>query len=632
MLEKLWLKMTAIFLSYVTVAVFVLSTFATAVMGYYKFYFSSKDTVKAEVLEDLAADEALYAADLFESDVNLTKYYRDKNVRYEAEDIETGEIIESNYNNEEYIAFSEMTDYEWIAREQTDDFGNVYQVSEPVPKATVKIYIPQKMEKSDIFSVTASLVEFGYPLKYGMIFIAVISLALSIVLLCYLFCAAGHVKGGEIKCNAFDKLPFDILFATVAVCIMLGLIGVYEMRFNDPLTIILLFIVGSVGYFLGLGTMLSFATRIKTGTLLKNTLIYKILKFLFGCIKKLWKFAKNVISGIPFVIKWILLFAAFLVFCLFSAFFVFFIFEYMSEFLGGLLICGAVAALIAAVVYVLVILGRIKAGSEKISSGDLEYKINTDYMFGDFKSFAESLNNISNGLQSNINERMKSERFKTVLITNVSHDIKTPLTSIINYVDLIKREKTDNETISNYVDVLYRQSSRLKKLVEDLVEASKASTGNLPVNLTECDITVLLSQTIAEFEENLQKSELIPVLNVCDGGVKVLADGRHLWRVFDNLMNNVCKYALPGTRVYIDVKKENGKATVTFRNISKYQLNISADELMERFVRGDSSRNTEGSGLGLSIARSLAELQGGRLDLAVDGDLFKAAVIFDAIK
>ena len=225
-------------------------------------------------------------------------------------------------------------------------------------------------------------------------------------------------------------------------------------------------------------------------------------------------------------------------------------------------------------------------------------------MFGDFENFAESLNNINEGLANAVNEKMKSERFKTELITNVSHDIKTPLTSIINYVDLIKKEDPKNENVKEYIGVLDRQSTRLKKLVEDLVEASKASSGSLAVNLLPCDIKVLLSQTLGEFEDRLSSKNLSAVINSPENSVVIMADGRHLWRIFDNLMGNICKYALYGTRVYIDVKNELGRAVITFRNISENQLNVSADELMERFVRGDKSRNTEGSGLGLSIAKS----------------------------
>jgi signal transduction histidine kinase len=223
---------------------------------------------------------------------------------------------------------------------------------------------------------------------------------------------------------------------------------------------------------------------------------------------------------------------------------------------------------------------------------------------------------------------MKSERFKTELITNVSHDIKTPLTSIINYVDLLGKEPLDNPTAQEYLEILNHQSARLKKLIEDLIEASKASTGNLPVHPELCDATVMLTQVVGEFKERAEANSLDIVVDSPEPPINIMADGRHLWRVIDNLMSNICKYALPGTRVYIDLERRDGMVVMTFRNISRDRLNISSDELMARFVRGDSSRNTEGNGLGLSIARSLTELMEGDLEIRIDGDLFKAILRF----
>lgn len=226
---------------------------------------------------------------------------------------------------------------------------------------------------------------------------------------------------------------------------------------------------------------------------------------------------------------------------------------------------------------------------------------------------------------------MKSERFRTELITNVSHDIKTPLTSIINYVDLLQKEDIDNEKVREYLDVLDRQSSRLKKLIQDLLEASKASTGSINVELEELDAAVMLSQVAGEYKEKFEKNNLDLIIKNDVTPVMIQADGRHLWRVFDNLMNNINKYAQPGTRVYIDIIPKDSGAIITFKNVSATPLNISSDELKERFVRGDSSRNTEGSGLGLSIAESLMKLMNGTLELTVDGDLFKVTLEFDPL-
>ena len=230
-----------------------------------------------------------------------------------------------------------------------------------------------------------------------------------------------------------------------------------------------------------------------------------------------------------------------------------------------------------------------------------------------------------------MNERLKSERFKTELITNVSHDIKTPLTSIINYSDLIGKEEPGSEKIAEYADVLKRQSEKLKRLLEDLIEASKASTGNLDVHLTPCDAAVLVTQAEGEYQEKLDAAGLTLIARKPEDPLYILADGRRLWRVFDNLRNNVCKYSQPGTRVYLTLEKQGSDAVFTFRNTSREELNVTPEELMERFVRGDSSRSTEGSGLGLSIARSFTELQNGTMELDIDGDLFKVILRFAAL-
>ena len=286
---------------------------------------------------------------------------------------------------------------------------------------------------------------------------------------------------------------------------------------------------------------------------------------------------------------------------------------------------------LAGVCYAALNLNRLRAGGEAIAEGNTDYKIDTDKMFLDFKKHGENLNSINKSISRAVEKQLKSERMKTELITNVSHDIKTPLTSIINYTELLKQEKLDNERAEEYIGVLDKQAARLKKLTEDIVEASKASTGNLPVELRECSLGMILNQALGEYEDKLLDAGLKPVVNIADDDMRIMADGRHLWRIIDNLLGNICKYAQSGTRVYLDVYRAGSKAVMSFKNISKYELNISADELMERFVRGDESRNTEGSGLGLSIAGNLAALQGGELKLAIDGDLFKAAVEFDII-
>ena len=226
---------------------------------------------------------------------------------------------------------------------------------------------------------------------------------------------------------------------------------------------------------------------------------------------------------------------------------------------------------------------------------------------------------------------MKSEHFKTELITNVSHDLKTPLTSIINYVDLLQKIEINNPQAKEYLDVLARQAAKLKKLTEDLIDASKASTGNIKMELSNIDMNEFVEQIAGEYADKLRSMELDPITTIPSDRLVIMADGRYLWRVFDNLFNNVCKYAQPHTRVFISLSGTRDKVRISLKNTSRELLNITADELMERFVRGDSSRSSEGSGLGLSIARSLTELQKGSMQLYVDGDLFKIELEFDRI-
>lgn len=286
---------------------------------------------------------------------------------------------------------------------------------------------------------------------------------------------------------------------------------------------------------------------------------------------------------------------------------------------------------IPAIFYLLIQMNRLQKSSQKLAEGNLTHKTDTTHMLWDFKKHGENLNCISQGMEIAIHKQLKSEQFKTELITNVSHDIKTPLTSIINYVDLLKNDTSDPVQTAQYLEVLERQSHRLKKLMEDLMEASKASTGNLPVTLEDCNIEILLTQTLGEFEEKLSDAQLELIIRKSEEPTHIMADQRHLWRIFDNLMNNVCKYGQPGTRVYINEEIHEQAVSLIFRNTSKYALNISSEELMERFVRGDSSRTTEGNGLGLSIAQNLAKLMNGTLELYVDGDLFKVILTFQKV-
>ncbi|MCR4905943.1 MAG: HAMP domain-containing histidine kinase [Clostridiales bacterium] len=474
-----------------------------------------------------------------------------------------------------------------------------------------------------------------YGLRYAVYPVGAVSFVLAILCFVLLMCAsARRPRQAGLYPGPLHAVPFDLL---LAVCIAPVALFLYLMNELDiGYTVFTaaariassLLLIGCVS----LGLLMSAAARIKTGTLFKNTVIWRALTLLWTAVKWIGRMLKKAslavvhgISAIPQIWKIIVLFLALLLFeiPLYSMSYPDFEIYWIPHLLEAF-------ALFGLVVWRTLALRKLAKGGEALASGNLSYHVDPEGMPHDLKKQADALNRIGIGMNHAVEERMKSERMKTELITNVSHDIKTPLTSIINYTDLLSKEESGNEKIREYTEVLTRQSVRLKRLIDDLVEASKASTGNLDVTLAPCDASVFLEQAAGEYEQRLRDAGMILCMAHPDHPVPILADGRRLWRVFDNLMNNILKYGQSGTRVYLTLEEINRFAVVTFRNVSRDPLNVSPDELMERFVRGDASRSsaTEGNGLGLSIAKSLTELQGGALTLAIDGDLFKATLHF----
>ncbi|MBQ9232430.1 MAG: sensor histidine kinase, partial [Lachnospiraceae bacterium] len=297
-----------------------------------------------------------------------------------------------------------------------------------------------------------------------------------------------------------------------------------------------------------------------------------------------------------------------------------------APFTFGLLIIEKIIILTLAA-YAVVNITKIKNYTKSLAEGNTDDELSTEHMHGEFLEYAKDLGHVNDGIKAAVENQMKSEMMKTELITNVSHDIKTPLTSIINYVDLLEKENIDNDKAKEYLEVLNRQSQRLKKLIIDLIDASKASTGNVDVNLEKLDLSIILTQLNGEYEEQFEEKKLKLVVSNKASDTHIMADGRQIYRVFDNLFINIKKYAQDNTRVYIDITDEGDKLGVSMKNISKEELNITGEELMERFTRGDRSRNTEGSGLGLSIAKCLIELHNGMIKIMVDGDLFKVELL-----
>ena len=462
----------------------------------------------------------------------------------------------------------------------------------------------------------------------------------AIACLVFLFIGAGHRKGKEgARLNLLDRIPLDLYaagcFALAFVWLLLFVelteSMAYFFAFSPEgitylaFTCIVIYVAGLVA----LAPFLSFATRVKAGGGIwwRNTAVCWALKLCWRAVRWCWGLVKRFCGWLWYMTTKISIVwrTALIVLIVLVANFCIAISIRYSDFA---LFCWL---LLMAAVFLLACFGAwqmksLKAAGEKLAAGEFEYKIDTKHMYWEFKHHAENLNSIGDGMAAAVEQRMKSERLKTELITNVSHDIKTPLTSIINYVDLLERPHTPEEG-AEYLEVLERQSKRLKKLTEDLVEASKASTGNMSVTLAPTSTLEIINQSLAEYGQRMEAGKLSVLINVPEPAPAVRADGRLLWRVMDNLFNNVVKYAMPETRVYVDVRTSEGNAVISVKNISRAALNVSAGELMERFVRGDASRSTEGSGLGLSIAKSLTELQHGQFSISTDGDLFKAEVM-----
>lgn len=445
-----------------------------------------------------------------------------------------------------------------------------------------------------------------------------------------LFVSAGWKKGFDtVQIRRIDRIPFAIYTGiTGLVVIGCGLICLYmgDGLFRNERAeycVAYFAIAFALAELIVYEYVISIIARIRAGKFWHYTLLRLLLNPFRRIKRELHEIRLALLTNLSMTVK---VTAVFLVVFLIEAFLLL-----CAGADGGIIMVYLLWKVVeyGVLLKIVVQFRQIFDGGERIAKGDYSHPIHTEKMMYELRTHAENLNNVQTGVAAAVEEKMKSERFRTELITNVSHDIKTPLTSIINYVDLIKKEPIESETMQEYIEVLDRQSNRLKKLIEDLMEASKASTGNLPVNPEVCDATVVLTQIVGEFSERAEKNQLEMVVECPQPPVEIYVDGRHLWRIIDNLMGNICKYAQPGTRVYVTLEKFHGMVIMTFRNISKDRLKMTSEELFGRFVRGDSSRNTEGHGLGLSIAKSLTELMHGNLAVQMDGDLFKVILSFE---
>lgn len=592
----------------------------------------SAELIIYERMENMAYRDALYLVD-------LVTY----NTKYAIQDRVDAYLDGSNASFCMYEQDTGNIYWTWGTKDLYDYKYTIEDISIPGlfdKTYSFTLYIDKDLKENDKYRKVYDTLSLLLYNRYELLKAACGGAILTLLLFWLFLWSAGHKNGREgIVPTVLTPIWFDVLTAVFALGGMAYFFASERLLMEisgSPSIREMIAIVGTlfvIGGMIPLAYLREFVIRIKLGKWWRNTFLYQTISLVFRCVGKILGFWVNVIKKIPLVPR-----ASFAILAICAL-----------EFLGiaacagiGVVHGGERSVLVVLwflekllvvpfLLYLAIQFKKLQVASRELAKGQLSSKVDTTGMFWDVKEHGENLNHIGEGMSKVVEEKMKSERLKTELITNVSHDIKTPLTSIINYADLLGGEGLTREEIGEYSEVLLRQSRRLKKLLEDLLEASKATTGNLEVNIEKCQIGVLLSQAAGEYGQRFQEKGLQMILRTPEKEIAIPADGKHLWRVFDNLLNNVYKYAQENTRVFLSLEEQEDRAVVTFRNTSKYELEASAEELMERFARGDRSRNMEGNGLGLSIAKSLVELQDGDMDVFVDGDLFKVILKFREI-
>lgn len=643
-----FLKTLSCFIFIFSAAAFIMSVLATAAGAYIGFYDEkNKKFIETSVCKDILENKAEdyiddfslnnlyrsdiedgfyitiydrgYAKDYFENDV---KTRNNKYADTTTADTTTADTTTYATDNAESVSSETNTtktgDFFTNGKAQSSVISRSFKYESPYNEKIYEVQyeLDENIPKGSYLYNLNLLYSHKNQVLFGSIFFGIISLALIV----YLVISAGHRQGSEeIVLNVQDRIPLD-LYYFIAIWIMVlsavlvanGINGIwyYYEEGNYIFFAAVIYFVIVAGMTIFLATVLTTVSRLKKGKFWRNTVSFIFIKYSFKFLKKLKNIAFDFLNAIPLVWGAVLfLFITMIV--------------NLSHAVGFTVIYDIVALL--AVTKFAKMAVNLEKAAEEMANGNINFKADVKSMKWRFKKHAQNLNSLNNGISLAVEKQMKSERLKTELITNVSHDIKTPLTSIINYVDLLQKEHTPEEE-KEYIDVLSRQSGRLKKLIDDLIEASKASTGNINTEMKPLMASEVIYQSAAEYDERLKKAQLDLIISVPEEEKEVTADGRLLWRVMDNLLSNACKYAQSGTRVYIDLKQNSKETVISVKNISKNRLNIDASELMERFVRGDSSRNTQGSGLGLNIAKSLIEIQNGSFDISIDGDLFKAEI------
>ena len=622
-------KVAALFLA-VLLGLAALFSVGGLAIGYeYGFYREENQSFEdTELFQDAAWGIAFEALAGYMRYGDPYSYVLGIGIQVEIRDADTGDVL---FSDREGPCRSTVTHtfpanrYTYIGSAATVDGGDTgIMVEGEVPPAPaenleITVYFSDYADVG-LYDLDSAYVFYQviYPIRDSLPWMAAVSVLAFFAVMAFLLCAAGHRRdSAEVVPNWLDRVPLDLLLAILFGLGCLNVFVVADLNAGGWLQLLFIVVLCIPLFLLVLTALMTLSTRLKMGRFWENTVCWKLGALLWRLCRALWRGMGRFFHILPLTWRWVLAVGAVLILQPFLAIW--------GNYEGIPLILLLLLDLNVLVwtAFFAWQLQRCKDEGQALAEGNLEAKVDTRNMLWDVKTHAENLNAIGEGMNRAVEQRMKSERLKTELITNVSHDIKTPLTSIVNYVDLLKKEDLP-ERAREYLAVLDRQSSRLKKLTEDLVEASKASTGNMAVSLQPLVVNEIILQAVGEYDEKLTAGKLEVIVSTFEGNITATADSRLLWRVLDNLLSNVCKYAMAGSRVYIDLKRREDRVVLSMKNISRDRLNISPDELMERFVRGDASRHAEGSGLGLNIARSLMELMGGTFSIAVDGDLFKA--------
>lgn len=599
LIGKLWFRIVLISVVSVATACCALTAAAIMYLGGHGLYSESNVDFTNNIIQDDAIDNSYRvlneAVHYTEDDKGNVDLEVDKGVLLQDERYDYTIFVNGKVKAETY---DDKTEYYLISPEANGIDGEGFKV-------TVKAYLKSSSYVDSVNYWTSK----AYSIRYGLVALVILFAAMFIAGLVLLIVGT--------KCSR-KKWPAD-LYTALSIAAAVIIFNILATILYPPLNsgtivmfLIMVFIGGTLLTALFLLWIICLTMQIKGKVLIASTIIVRIIKGIVYGFKQLPDVWRIVIpSAVCIFIGDMLIGAT----------------AYTGESFSIAFACGVM--LLAVIWYLAVMMNRITKGAREIRDGNTSYAIDTNKMPPVLREHAETINKINEAVDAAVAEQMKSERLKTELITNVSHDIKTPLTSIINYTELLEGEEIDSDKADEYLQVISANANRLKKLTSDIVEASKISTGNISVERTNCELKTMLNQALGEYEEKMEELSLIPVVKLPDEDVTVLADGKHSWRIIDNIMNNICKYAQPETRVYMEIYKDDRYGYISFKNISKQELDISSDELMERFVRGDESRNTEGSGLGLSIGRDLAKAQGGELEITIDGDLFKNVIKFE---